>query len=101
MDGTGVYSWPGEWSDLRLVDETDCTALYVPQANAMQYLHRNSIAHCDLKPENMLLKRQSDGTEVMKLIDFGVVWTDTYVGFGHMHFFSRILLLFDLSLMLI
>ena len=45
---------------------------------SIDYLHKNNIIHCDIKPENYMLKFESDPTEIqklkkatLKLIDFG------------------------------
>lgn len=38
--------------------------------NAIKYCHDKGIAHCDIKPENFLLKNDSITSDV-KLIDFG------------------------------
>ncbi|XP_057700082.1 serine/threonine-protein kinase DCLK2 isoform X1 [Corythoichthys intestinalis] len=41
-------------------------------ASAMQYLHALNIVHRDIKPENLLVFRKPDGTESLKLGDFGL-----------------------------
>ena len=38
----------------------------------LEATHALGIAHGDLKPENIMLQRLSDGTELAKLIDFGI-----------------------------
>ena len=36
-------------------------------------MHRRKIIHSDIKPENIMLERDPDGTKfVIKLIDFGI-----------------------------
>lgn len=39
---------------------------------ALEAAHRKGIVHGDLKPENIVLQRLSDGSELVKLIDFGL-----------------------------
>jgi serine/threonine protein kinase len=39
---------------------------------ALEAAHSLEIAHRDLKPENIMLQQLSDGTEFVKLIDFGI-----------------------------
>lgn len=38
--------------------------------NALQYLHKRNIAHCDLKPENVLLCENTEYPQ-LKICDFG------------------------------
>lgn len=39
---------------------------------ALRYLHRRSIVHRDIAPDNLMLTRDEDGSPVVKLIDLGV-----------------------------
>jgi len=43
---------------------------------ALSAAHAAGIAHQDLKPENTLVQRLTDGTESIKLIDFGIAKLD-------------------------
>jgi len=47
---------------------TDLVACFVQTARALEHIHQRDYAHCDLKPQNILLR--SDG--VVKLVDFGI-----------------------------
>ena len=39
---------------------------------ALAVAHSNGVIHRDIKPENLMLSRRSDGTDVMKVLDFGI-----------------------------
>jgi predicted Ser/Thr protein kinase len=44
-------------------------------AGALSVAHRNGIIHRDLKPHNIMLARGADGSDVVKLVDFGIAKT--------------------------
>jgi eukaryotic-like serine/threonine-protein kinase len=41
-------------------------------ASALAAIHKAGIVHRDIKPDNIYLCRRADGTEIAKLIDFGI-----------------------------
>lgn len=47
-------------------------SLFRQIADGLSAAHRKSIVHRDLKPANVLLLKQDDGTELVKLVDFGI-----------------------------
>src|SRR5262245_21116083 len=44
-------------------------------AAALSVAHRNGIIHRDLKPHNIMLARANDGSDLVKLVDFGIAKT--------------------------
>ena len=52
------------------IPEDQTRIIFKGVLNALKYCHEKGIAHCDVKPENFLLKNEEITSEV-KLIDFG------------------------------
>jgi eukaryotic-like serine/threonine-protein kinase len=50
----------------------NCVRILAPILRALSVVHRKNIVHRDLKPGNVFLARHDDGTEVPKILDFGV-----------------------------
>lgn len=40
--------------------------------SAMTYAHQNGVLHRDLKPDNVIIVPQKDGTKIAKVVDFGL-----------------------------
>ncbi len=57
-------------SKMEKFDESIARNMVFEMLKAIAYLHDNDIAHCDLKPKNLLLERKDDDSSVM-LADFG------------------------------
>lgn len=47
--------------------------LVLQVCDALRYAHARGIVHRDLKPSNLLVQRCSDGSELIKVVDFGLV----------------------------
>jgi len=54
----------------KVYNENDARACSAVLLDAINYCHRNSIAHLDLKPQNLVLSSKADDTQI-KLVDFG------------------------------
>jgi serine/threonine protein kinase len=67
MEGGDVFDRIGK---LKNYNEEVARNLVFKMLQALEYLHQNNIAHCDLKPKNLLL-RTVDNDESVVLADFG------------------------------
>ncbi len=54
--------------------------LVLQAARGVQAAHAASLIHRDLKPQNLFLCRRTDGTDLVKLLDFGVAKLQTSEG---------------------
>ena len=79
------------------MDEAKALSLMVPVCQAVNYIHSHGILHMDIKPENIVMRRNLETTqEEPVLIDFGVSLhfdkkgslTTTHTSFGRTEGFS-------------
>ncbi|KAM8967267.1 serine/threonine-protein kinase DCLK3 [Pelodytes ibericus] len=52
--------------------EQDAALMMSDLCDALAYLHNKNIVHRDVKPENLLVQHNPDGTTTLKLADFGL-----------------------------
>ena len=52
-------------------------ALILQVCRALECAHGHGIVHRDLKPQNIIVKKNGDGTEQIKLLDFGIAKRET------------------------
>ncbi len=64
-----VIQAEGAWEAKRVV------RLVKAIASALGVAHRNNVVHRDLKPQNIMVTRDSDGNKIPKLLDFGIAKT--------------------------
>jgi serine/threonine-protein kinase len=50
-----------------------CYRIAVDVLDALEHAHENAIIHRDVKPENIFLHRNVNGTTITKLLDFGIM----------------------------
>lgn len=50
----------------------DAIAIIRQAALGLDHAHFHNILHRDLKPDNLMLAEQSDGSELLKILDFGI-----------------------------
>jgi len=67
MEGGDVFDRIGQ---LEYYDESIARELCYKMLQGIAFCHEQNIAHCDLKPKNLLLKTKDDDSSVM-LADFG------------------------------
>lgn len=46
--------------------------IFIQLCEALQHAHMKSVVHRDLKPSNIMVRTDENGTDVVKVIDFGV-----------------------------
>ncbi len=59
-------------SELGRVEQIRAVKIAIQICQGVQAMHNNGIVHRDLKPNNIMLVPQTDGTELVKIIDFGL-----------------------------
>lgn len=52
---------------------THCFRIAIDVLDALEQAHENSVIHRDVKPENIFLHRNANGTTTTKLLDFGIM----------------------------
>lgn len=68
MNGGDLFDRIGKYKSY---SEADARDLVVKVLKAMAVCHARGIAHCDMKPKNLLLKRQDVNDSTIKVADFG------------------------------
>lgn len=52
---------------------TRAVSLVIQVCEALTYAHQNGFIHRDIKPANVMVTREADNTELVKVVDFGLV----------------------------
>lgn len=52
---------------------THCYRIAIDVLDALEQAHENSVIHRDVKPDNIFLHRNANGTTTTKLLDFGIM----------------------------
>lgn len=55
------------------LDLPHCYRIAIDVLDALEHAHENAVIHRDVKPENIFLHRNPNGTTVTKLLDFGIM----------------------------
>ena len=54
------------------LSEKEARSIIIPIAKAIGKMHEERVLHLDIKPENIMMKKQEDGTLFPVIIDFGI-----------------------------
>jgi serine/threonine-protein kinase len=57
----------------RVLEPGPALRIAIDVLDALEHAHENQIVHRDVKPENIFLHRNANGTTTTKLLDFGIV----------------------------
>jgi eukaryotic-like serine/threonine-protein kinase len=49
-----------------------CINIFSQACDAMEHAHQKGIIHRDIKPSNLMLTKKEDGSETLKILDFGI-----------------------------
>jgi serine/threonine-protein kinase len=55
------------------LEMTHCLRIAIDVLDALEHAHENSVLHRDVKPDNIFLHRNANGTTITKLLDFGII----------------------------
>ncbi|MBL8682437.1 MAG: protein kinase [Myxococcales bacterium] len=69
LEGRTLQQWLDEKQRVEL---EDVRRWLVPVMHALAVAHSSDVLHRDVKPDNIFLARQGDGSTVAKLLDFGM-----------------------------
>lgn len=56
-------------NDYNQIDDNKCKYQFKQICEGLKYLHKHKLAHCDLKPSNIMI----DFDNIVKIIDFGSI----------------------------
>ncbi len=54
------------------LSQTEAVRIALEMARGLEHAHGQSVIHRDIKPANLYLARMSNGTELVKILDFGL-----------------------------
>ena len=54
------------------LSDSEITDLFLQVLDTIAYLHQNQVLHLDIKPSNMMVVENEDGTKHIKILDMGI-----------------------------
>lgn len=58
--------------EIRFIPIQQAIDIFSQACEGLEHAHRNGVIHRDIKPSNLVILKQEDGSDLVKIVDFGI-----------------------------